>query len=290
MIKFDIVRRIATIKEWGYTTLELNVVKWGDNEEKYDLRRWEGNTPGRGITLTSEDLEELFNVIGDELDLFEVDEEDGGHELPYLNSSPTDLFDAKPKQEEIDYRNFFIHGDGKCTKPDHNDQEKVIALLQVLKSDMTIEDVEIKATFCPKCYAYYISENDYLAVSRKGRLLCQLMSDEEYKIYKRDMEFGDLKPQSILNMIGYTVNSKDNYPDKYRQQILSFAIDSKIISKKDAIGYLSFFIKLNEGHPNFSEAISKWHRDRNFLTGYVPGSMRKINGKILILPNHNFQK
>ena len=98
------------------------------------------------------------------------------------------------------------------------------------------------------------------------------------------MEFGELKPQSILNMIGYTVNSQDNYPDKYRQQILSFAIDSGIITKKEAIGYLSFFIRLNEGHPNFTEAISKWHRDRNYLTGYVTGSMRKVNGKIIILP------
>ncbi len=279
MLKYTIARRIATIKEWHTTTLELNVVKWGNNPEKYDLRRWEGDTPGKGLTLTEEDLEELFNVIGDELDLFE-DEEDG---LPYISSQTTDIF-YEPKQEEIDYRNFFVHGNGRCTKPDHYDQENVIAVLQVLKNDMSIEEVEIEASFCQKCNAYYISESDYLAVKRKGRLLCQLMSDEEYKKYKQEMEFGELKPQSILNMIGYTVNSQDDYPDKYRQQILSFAIDSGIITKKDAIGYLSFFIRLNEGHPNFTEAISKWHRDRNFLTGYVPGSMRKVNGKIIVLP------
>ncbi len=58
----------------------------------------------------------------------------------------------------------------------------------------------------------------------------------------------------------------------------------------DAIGYLSFFIKLNEGHPNFTEATNKWHRDRNFLTGYVPGSMRKVNGKIVILPKDDSKK
>ena len=281
MLKYTIVRRIATIKEWSTTTLELNIVKWGNNPEKYDLRRWEGDTPGKGLTLTEEDLEELFNVIGDELDLFENEDEEDGP--PYISSQTTDIF-YEPKQEEIDYRNFFVHGNGRCTKPDHYDQENVIAVLQVLKNDMSIEEVEIEASFCQKCNAYYISESDYLAVKRKGRLLCQLMSDEEYKKYKQEMEFGELKPQSILNMIGYTVNSQDDYPDKYRQQILSFAIDSGIITKKDAIGYLSFFIRLNEGHPNFTEAISKWHRDRNFLTGYVPGSMRKVNGKIIVLP------
>lgn len=285
MLKYTIVRHIATIKEWSTTRLELNIVKWGNNPEKYDLRRWEDNSPGKGLTLTEEDLEELFNVIGDELDLFEVEGEDEDkYELPYISSRPTDLYEDEPKQQEIDFRNFFVHGNGRCNKPEHYDQEDVIAVLQVLKSDMSIEEVEIEASFCQKCNAYYISESDYLAIKRKGRLLCQLMSDEEYKKYRQEMEFGELKPQSILNMIGYTVNSQDNYPDKYRQQILSFAIDSGIITKKEAIGYLSFFIRLNEGHPNFTEAISKWHRDRNYLTGYVPGSMRKVNGKIIILP------
>jgi hypothetical protein len=283
MINYTIVRRIATIKEWSTTTLELNIVKWGDGPEKYDLRRWDGDSPGRGLTLTEEDLEELFNVIGEELDLFEIEDEDEDR-FPYISTCPTDLYEDEPKQEELDYRNFFVHGNGRCNKPDHFDQENVIAVLQVLKNDMSIEEVEIEASFCQNCNAYYISERDYQVVKRKGRLLCQLMSDEEYRIYKQQMEFGELKPQSILNMVGYTVNSQDDYTDEYRQQILSFAIDSGIITKKDAIGYLSFFIHLNEGHPNFTEAISKWHRDRNFLTGYVPGAMRKVYGKIIVLP------
>ena len=147
MIKYTIVRHIATIKGWGTKTLEFNVVKWGNNPAKYDLRRWDGDSPGKGLTLSKDDLEELFNIIGDELELFEGDEVEEKSMLPYIPSRTTDVFEEKTKQEEIDYRNFFVHGNGKCNKNDHYDQEAVIAILQVLKNDLTTEKVEIKATF-----------------------------------------------------------------------------------------------------------------------------------------------
>ena len=35
-------------KKWSTTSLELNIVKWGDNPEKYDLRRWKIILLGNG--------------------------------------------------------------------------------------------------------------------------------------------------------------------------------------------------------------------------------------------------
>ena len=48
--------------------LELNLVKWGENEPKYDLRRWNDDRSKmtKGITLTKEELltlqDELSNI------------------------------------------------------------------------------------------------------------------------------------------------------------------------------------------------------------------------------------
>ena len=48
--------------------LELNLVKWGDNEPKYDLRRWNGDRSkmSKGLTLSKEELlilqDELSNI------------------------------------------------------------------------------------------------------------------------------------------------------------------------------------------------------------------------------------
>lgn len=77
-MEYTIIRHISTIKKWSTTSLELNIVKWGDNPEKYDLRRWKNNTPGkRGLTMTAEELKQLYEVVGKELDYLdsEVDDE-----------------------------------------------------------------------------------------------------------------------------------------------------------------------------------------------------------------------
>ena len=53
-IKYEIIRRIAVIKEesGGWAT-ELNEVSWNEAEPKYDIRRWNADHTkmGKGITL-----------------------------------------------------------------------------------------------------------------------------------------------------------------------------------------------------------------------------------------------
>ena len=289
MIKYEIVEHLATIKDWGLTTLELNIVKWGDNQEKYDLRRWERNIPGRGITLTKEDMEKLFWAINDELDLIELIE-DGPQDTP-SKKEIVSIESEKPVETygEIDFRSFFVHGDGNCYIKGHDDQEDVIAVIDLLRNDMTIEKVEIPAVFCLKCNAYYISEDDYLRVASRGRLMCQLMSDDEYEEYKASLsDFEHLNPESKLKSLGYTVNSKDNYSDKYRQQILSFAIESGVVTQKEAIKHLSFLIHLFESNSNNRQAIAKWHRDRDFLTNYKSSGKRRVGSKRIVIDPENF--
>lgn len=51
-------------EERGYH-LELNLIEWGDNAPKYDLRRWNGDRSRmtKGITLTEDELELLRNEL-----------------------------------------------------------------------------------------------------------------------------------------------------------------------------------------------------------------------------------
>lgn len=69
-IDFKLERRIGALSEnpSGYTK-ELNVVVWDEKYTKYDLRTWNPNgKPGKGITLSLEELAALHEIIGAELE------------------------------------------------------------------------------------------------------------------------------------------------------------------------------------------------------------------------------
>ena len=68
-IKYEIVKKFGVLstssKGWAK---ELNLVSWNDRDPKYDIREWspDGQTMGKGVTLTKEELlalKELLNKM-----------------------------------------------------------------------------------------------------------------------------------------------------------------------------------------------------------------------------------
>lgn len=303
-----IEKHFDTIGKRGHETIEFNLVRWGSNSAKYDIRKWAGTIPGKGISLSKEEMERLLLAIGLELGLFELpneNDEQSVNESESVNMSSEEvmeLFDNTPlipdgninseKEEhgddiqyyEIDFRSFFIHGgEGRCRKAGHDEQEEVIAKIKVLGRFNNEYEVDFPATYCKKCNCYYVSAKDYERVKNIGRPLCQLMSTEEYAKYKaQDFNGDNLLPQSVLNMAGYNVNSIDNLSDSHRQAILSYIIDCGLLSKKRVVEYLNYFIKMHEGKANFSNALEKWRKDKDFLTGYYTREKRVVGVKRII--------
>lgn len=64
-IKFEIVKHIAVLSSNKGWTKELNLVSWNGREAKYDIRDWspKHDKMGKGITLSSEEMEELKKAI-----------------------------------------------------------------------------------------------------------------------------------------------------------------------------------------------------------------------------------
>lgn len=63
---FEITETIGIISEGkGGWNLELNKVSWGGRPAKYDLRSWspDHQKMGKGVTLTTEDLSSLKNLL-----------------------------------------------------------------------------------------------------------------------------------------------------------------------------------------------------------------------------------
>jgi hypothetical protein len=67
-IKYEIVERIGVLSESpkGWKK-ELNLVRWNDNNPKYDLREWdpEHEKMGKGITLSVEETKKLKIILND---------------------------------------------------------------------------------------------------------------------------------------------------------------------------------------------------------------------------------
>lgn len=65
-IKFEIKQTIGTLSESskGWKK-ELNLISWNDKEPKYDIRDWDGEHKkmGKGVTLTTEELKKLKDVL-----------------------------------------------------------------------------------------------------------------------------------------------------------------------------------------------------------------------------------
>ena len=63
MVEYEVTERIFAVPKGKTMTIELNKVKWGNNEEKFDLRVWKEDGPMKGFTMSDEELLELCNEM-----------------------------------------------------------------------------------------------------------------------------------------------------------------------------------------------------------------------------------
>ena len=66
-INFELKKRIGTLSNCNGYTKELNLVEWGGEYLKYDVRLWMSDgKPGKGITLTKAEAKELRRLLNEE--------------------------------------------------------------------------------------------------------------------------------------------------------------------------------------------------------------------------------
>lgn len=65
-IKYEILETLIVFPEDRGYHKELNLIKWGSNQPKYDLRSWTRNRDKmtKGVTLTKDELAILKEKLG----------------------------------------------------------------------------------------------------------------------------------------------------------------------------------------------------------------------------------
>ena len=68
-LTYEILKEGYIISQNKEITLELNYLRWGDGQSKYDIRKWKDEQPFKGVSLSEEELKRLYYAIGEELGL-----------------------------------------------------------------------------------------------------------------------------------------------------------------------------------------------------------------------------
>ena len=275
MVKYNIERKIAVIEERGHETVEINLIKWGNNPAKYDLRRWnDAGEPLKGITLSEDGIEELYWALSEELGYGARDDND--EELnDTFGEDDNDYEDNEETDEEdelltIDYRSFFVMKTmHECDQKGH-DYSDVIATVPIMIDD-EFKNIEFPAIYCRDCNVYYVTEKIYNELKNRGKVLCQMLTEDEYRRYLAGIDFGELSPKGPLYLLGYTVardrKGEDILTPAERKQLLDWIICNGIMKKKKVVFYLDLFIKKGQGNTNMSRSVQKWREDKDYLTG-----------------------
>lgn len=176
----------------------------------------------------------------------------------------------------IQYKDFVIVSTAKineCEKNNHNITKMQVDVPIVYKNS-NIEETTITAYHCTDCKLYYITDNDYINISKKGSMLCQHMTWNDYKEYIKNLESGFIgfNKESLLKRYGYSVSQIDGLKETERHTILSYIIEvspkddnGNIWDKNMIVWFLKNQIKM---HPHFEKAVEKWECDLEFLEDY----------------------
>lgn len=195
-----------------------------------------------------------------------------------------ELAEAKAPSKQIifvDEKLYICGGIIKCEKYNHH-HEDVTGLLDTHEGTT----IEMTVRHCKDCNLYYIHKTVYESYREKyGALLGNFISVPNGMDLGKDsfIGAGKLAPESILHINGYNVNQKVDLPPEYRRKILTYLIESRILTKSDIREHLEFLINQNKNVPAKSEAVSRWNSDLRWVNDFHHGQQYAVwlNGTAL---------
>lgn len=256
---YKIIEHIATLSESSEESKQLNIVSWNHGKPKYDLRRWlSDGKPGKGVTLSEEELEKLGQAIFSQTQKANEGE--------------------KVKREEVCLQNYVVIGNRKLCAHKNHDMETIIAVVDCVNKLGEITKIEVPAMYCANCDLYFISEYDFKILKAKAghkTFLCQIIEEEIYLKNPSGMLY-DLKEQGIIYKYGY--NLSDGLSTDQRREILKRLVDGEVQSSMQIANHLAFLMNQHKNQKQFETAIATWDADRRYILNYK-ADKKKVGAK-----------
>lgn len=132
----------------------------------------------------------------------------------------------------------------------------------------------INVFHCKNCNKYFINYEALQKYISKG-----IYPALPYKL-SNDIS-GSLHDASKLMLYGYRV-AEGTLSRQERQSILSWIIDSDLLTKSEIIKDLQFKVRYNGSKPGNEKAKSKWEDDIQFVSRYVKNNKKKIKASFVL--------
>ena len=135
------------------------------------------------------------------------------------------------------------------------------------------QSVEINVHHCKTCNKYFINYEALQTYIRREIFPVLTYSLEDY-------DQNGLRVASELMLYGYNVR-EGGLTREQRQKILSWIIDSGLLSKSSIIRDLQFKVNYNGRKKGNANAKKKWQDDIQFVSQYVKGNSTKIKARFI---------
>ena len=164
----------------------------------------------------------------------------------------------------------------KCTKNNHKLTD-ICCCVRILKENGEESVEKIPGGYCKECDRYFILEEDYKQLKQKGLLLCRVVEADYWVTQGKEMDYSQLKTESLLHMMGYNVNVVENLTVQQRQGLLKFIVDEGILTVAEIRSRLRWLINRGSKTPRMWKAVLKWKSDSDFLKQYGLDNKMKID-------------
>lgn len=219
------------------------------------MGEWMGNGFVIYRTEIGEHIKEIDQYIDSVIDKMDVVDAETGEPI----ISPSTI---------LDFKNVIIKSSiHQCAKDNHDTciRNALIYILDNTTYEIVPETVPL--LYCKTCNIYYMYEDQYNTLSKKGKILCRIYNLKQWQEgYTSGDFFGKLNMESVFKICGYNVSSNSNVPDQARQNLLSFLIDRKIVSLAQTLNFLHWLIDNRKDSVRMQNAVKKWKSDLKYIT------------------------
>lgn len=155
----------------------------------------------------------------------------------------------------------------RCVTEEHNVSNVTAKTINI----MTGRSVDVNVFYCSDCKQYFINYEVLQGYISKG-----IYPSFEFSI--EDVDESKLREVSELMVYGYNVRD-GILSEEERHKILSWIIDSGLLSKAEIIKDLQFKVNYNGKKRGNENAKKKWKDDIQYVSHYVKGNKKRIEAE-----------